>query len=109
MKITRKQLRRMLHEVTEDLSIAEKLAENFRKASLAGDLAHVRHVFLTAVALEHAQEGTLNILESIGRPIISFVATSELKSALRQKFSRFKSTSLDEDFHPGMHKIAYSA
>ena len=104
-KITRRQLRRMIHEATEEMSTAKKLAANFREAG--DDLGYVRQMFLIAVTLEHAQEGTLDIIDNFGRPIVSFVASAELKKALNQKFYRFKSA--PDKNAPGMYQVAYRA
>ena len=109
MKITRRQLRRLINEAV--LSETEKIANQFVEAR--HNDSYIRYAFANAVALGHAQEGTLRRLTrgTTSGTIIQFVASPDLTHALRQSFGQLKSmakfkSGLDIK-HPGMYRIVY--
>ena len=112
MRITRRQLRRLLRESsraeTESSRNARMLAEKFAQARDSNSL--ITNVFELAVTLEHAKEGTLDIFPvshyAGGGVIVSFYASDELNSALRRKMSQYESAM--DGLHPGMYYVAYS-
>ena len=107
MKITRRQLRRMLHEASDEFADnAKKLADQFLIGG--ADTLYHDQLFILAVSLGHAKEGTFSVIDSIGRPIISFVASPALRHELKLRFGGQRLRSARVEDHPGMYKIAYA-
>ena len=117
MKITRRQLRRLLRESSraETESSRDKtarmIADKFLQAGDSNSL--ITHVFEAAVTLGHAKEGTLDIFSvshyAGGGVIVEFYASDELDSALRRKMSQYESAMDGRDGrYPGMYYVAYS-
>tara|TARA_R100000030_G_scaffold7524_2_gene5275 strand:+ start:373 stop:711 length:339 start_codon:yes stop_codon:yes gene_type:complete len=110
MKITRRQLRRLLRESSR-AKTAGMIADKFLQAGDSNSL--ITHVFEAAVTLGHAKEGTLDIFSvshyAGGGVIVSFYASDELDSALRRKMSQYESAMDGRDGrYPGMYYVAYS-
>jgi hypothetical protein len=80
MKIKRRQLRRLIAESATGSSAVQKLARGFREAG--DNKEFITQFFELAIALGHAKEGTLEIVEALGRPIVIMVASPELADVL---------------------------
>ena len=107
MKITRRQLRRMLLEASDEFADdAKKLANQFYAAG--SDTLYHDQLFMLAVALGHAKEGTFSVIDSIGLPIISFVVSPALRHELGLRFGGRRLRSARAETHPGMYQIAYT-
>ena len=105
MKITRKELRRLIAESTAGLTPTKKLAQGFKDAGEDGSL--IRHFFELAVTLGHAQDGTLDTIAIHGGGrIVDFVASPDLAVELHKIIGRIK-ISRDNRF-PGMYYVAYA-
>ena len=86
MRINRKRIRKLiLQEMAGFLppggqTIEQKLARAFREAG--NNKEFITQFFELAIALGHAKEGTLEIVEAMGRPIVIMVTSPELADVL---------------------------
>ena len=105
MKITRKEIRKLIAESTAGLTPAKKLAQGFKDAGEDG--AFIRQFFELAVTLGHAQDGTLDTLAMHGGgSIVDFVASPDLAVELHKIMGQIK---IGQDRrYPGMYYVAYA-
>jgi hypothetical protein len=111
MKITRRELRRLISESTEEPTVAQKLARAFYEAR--DDKTHIINSFELAVTLRHAQENTLDTMyqppayagmdEGI---IVDFVASPDLAVELHKIMGRINIA--PDSKYPGMYYVVYS-
>lgn len=105
MRITRRQLRRLITESAGGLTPAQKLAQGFKSAG--EDVAFIKQNFELAVTLGHAQDGTLDTIAQYGGGrIVDFVASPDLAVELHKIMGRIK---IGQDRrYPGMYYVAYA-
>ncbi len=105
MRITRKQLRRLIAESAGGSNPAQKLAQGFKSAG--EDASFIRQYFELAVTLGHAQDGTLDtIAQYSGGRVVDFVASPDLAVELHKIMGSIK---IGRDTrYPGMYYVAYA-
>lgn len=103
MKLTRKQLIRLIKESARDDS--EQINKIAKLLTLAPDVDTLTQYFELAIGTGHAQAGSFSVNDMIGTPIIGMTVSPDLFHAINQLRTIHH---FDRDPATRMYRISYS-